>query len=269
MAVKKVLVTGATGQIGNAVYMRLKDQPEQYDAYVLDRSETFSVRVPGSWELDIPEEKFHHCDLTDMEGLRKAVRGMDVVAHLAANPSPKAWDDVLNSNVIGAYNTFEACRLEGVKRIVVASSITVGDGFREKDPVKAIYDKRYDDIPPDFPKVTTDVPAEPRGLYAASKVWAESLARVYAHRHGMSCLCIRIGQVERDRPRPPQGASIFVSVRDIVQIWELCINADPSLRFDIFWGMSNNDWRWVDIDHAREVLGYDPQDRAEDNWTYD
>jgi nucleoside-diphosphate-sugar epimerase len=114
-----------------------------------------------------------------------------------------------------------------------------------------------------------DVPARPRTLYAASKVWAESLARVYAHRHDMSCLVVRIGQVERDRPRPPQGASIYVSVRDIVQIWERCINAPQSLRFDIFWGMSNNDWRWVDIDHARKVLGYVPQDRAEDNWDYD
>lgn len=269
MSRKRVLVTGATGQIGNAVYMRLKEQPDKYDAYALDRSGEFSARVPGSWVLDIPDDKFHHCDLTDMEDLRKAVRGMDVVAHLAADPSPRSWESVLNSNVIGAYNIFEACRLEGVERIVVASSITLGDGFREIEPYKAIHEKRYEDVPPDFPKVTKDIPAEPRGLYAASKVWAESLARVYAHRYGMSCLVIRIGQVERDRPRPPQGASIFVSVRDIVQIWERCINADPALRFDVFWGMSNNDWRWVDIDHAREVLGYKPQDRAEDNWTYD
>jgi len=269
MAIKKVLVTGATGQIGNAVYMHLKAQPDRYDVYALDRSPTFSARVPGSWVHDIPEERFHLCDLTDLEGLREAVRGMDVVAHLAADPSPRSWESVLHSNVIGAYNAFEACRLEGVERIVYASSITLGDGFREADPVKAIYDKRYADVPADFAKVGKDVPAKPRGLYAASKVWGESLARVYAHRHGMSCLVIRIGQVERDRLRPPQGASIFVSVRDIVQIWELCINADPALRFDIFWGMSDNDWRWVDIEHAREVLGYEPQDRAEDNWTYD
>jgi hypothetical protein len=37
----------------------------------------------------------------------------------------------------------------------------------------------------------------------------------------------------------------------------------------VFWGMSNNDWRWVDIEHPREVLGYAPQDRAEDHWDYD
>ena len=86
---------------------------------------------------------------------------------------------------------------------------------------------------------------------------------------GNAVFMIRIGQVERDRLRPPQGDSIFVSVRDIVQIFELCINTDGSLRFDIFYGMSNNDWRWVDIEHASDVLGFAPQDRAEDNWIYD
>ena len=269
MSVKKVLVTGATGQIGNAVFMRLKEQPEKYDVYALDRSPVFSARVPGSWVLDIPKDRFFQCDLTDMEGLRMAVQGMDVVAHLAADPSPKTWESVLNSNIIGTYNVFEACRQAGVKRIVVASSIMVSEGHYEEDPYKAIYEKRYEDVPPGFPKVSPDIPAKPRSLYASSKVWAESLARSYAHRYDMSCLVIRVGQVERDRPRPPRGASIFVSVRDIVQLWELCINANDSLRFDIFYGMSNNDWRWVDIEHAREVLGYVPQDRAEDNWDYD
>ena len=107
-----------------------------------------------------------------------------------------------------------------------------------------------------------------RGIYGATKVWTESLARVYSHRHGMSCLCVRIGQVERDRPRPPMGADIYVSLRDIVQIIECCINADESLRFEIFYGMSNNDLRWVDIDSARNKIGYIPKDRAEDAHDY-
>ncbi len=85
----------------------------------------------------------------------------------------------------------------------------------------------------------------------------------------MSCICVRIGQVERDRPRPPQGADIYVSQRDIVQIIERCINADDNLRFEIFYGMSNNDLRWVDIENARRKVGYAPQDRAEDNHDYD
>ena len=44
MSLKKVLVTGATGQIGNAVFMRLKEQPEKYDVYALDRSATAEGR---------------------------------------------------------------------------------------------------------------------------------------------------------------------------------------------------------------------------------
>lgn len=60
-----------------------------------------------------------------------------------------------------------------------------------------------------------------------------------------------------------------MSQRDSVQIFERCVNADDDLKFDIFYGMSNNDLRWVDIDHARQVIGYVPQDRAEDGHDYD
>ena len=42
----------------------------------------------------------------------------------------------------------------------------------------------------------------------------------------------------------------------------------PSVRFDIFYGMSNNDYRGTDIEHARQVIGYEPQDRAEDDHDY-
>ena len=41
------------------------------------------------------------------------------------------------------------------------------------------------------------------------------------------------------------------------------------LRFEIFYGMSNNDYRWVDIEHARRMVGYVPRDRAENDHDYD
>jgi nucleoside-diphosphate-sugar epimerase len=193
---------------------------------------------------------------------------MDVVVHLAADPGSGDWESLLNNNVVGTYNVFESCRQAGVPRVVAASSIMVSQGHREREPYRAMWERRHADIPADVPMITPDIPAEPRGVYGCTKVWTESLARVYSHRHGMSCICVRIGQVVRDRPRPPKGADIFVSQRDIVQIIERCINADDALRFDIFYGMSNNDLRWVDIEHARERLGYAPQDRAEDDHEY-
>ena len=266
---KRVLVTGATGQIGYMTYKRLEEQPEKYDAYALDYKLEPSVRVPGSWTLEIPDEKFILCDMADFNQVRRAVEGMDVVAHLAADPSGESWESLLNNNIIGTYNVFEACKVTGVARIVAASSIMVSEGHREQEPYKAMMERRHADIPDHVEMVTPNIPAEPRGLYAATKVWTESLARTYAHRHGLSCICVRIGQVERDRPRPPQGADIYVSQRDIVQIFERCINADGSLRFEILYGMSNNDLRWVDISDAQRKVGFVPQDRAEDNHDYD
>ena len=266
---KKVLVTGATGQIGYMTYKRLKEQPEKYDAYALDCKTEPSVRVPGAWRLEIPDEKFILCDITDFNQVRQAVEGIDIVAHLAADPSGESWESLLNSNIVGTYNVFEASKVAGVERIVAASSITVSQGHREQEPYKAMMERRHADIPDEVKLITPDIPAEPRSLYAATKVWTESLARTYAHRHQLSCICVRIGQVERDRPRPPQGADIYVSQRDIVQIFERCINADDNLQFGIFYGMSDNGLRWVDISNAEQKIGFVPQDRAEDNHDYD
>lgn len=264
-----MLVTGATGQVGYMVFERLLSQPDKYEVYGLDRKEMPSERVPGSWNLGLPQDRFQVCDLSDFDSVASAVDGMDVVAHLGADPEGREWDSVLNNNIIGTYNVFEASRQAGVRRIVGASSIMVSEGHREQEPYLAMMERRHDDIPDQFEMISSAIPAEPRGIYAASKVWLESMARIYSNRHGMSCIAIRIGQVERDRPRPPQGADIYVSQRDITQIWEKAIDAPEHVKFGIFYGMSNNDLRWTDISDAEAVLGYVPEDRAEDSHNYD
>jgi len=43
-----------------------------------------------------------------------------------------------------------------------------------------------------------------------------------------------------------------------------CINAPESVRFDIFYAGSNNKYNYRDITHAREVVGFEPQDNSED-----
>ena len=46
---------------------------------------------------------------------------------------------------------------------------------------------------------------------------------------------------------------------------ERAILAPDEMRYDTFCVVSDNQWCWVDLDHSREVLGYFPQDRAEDH----
>ena len=56
---------------------------------------------------------------------------------------------------------------------------------------------------------------------------------------------------------------MWCSYRDIVQMIEKCIDAPDSVKFDIFYAVSNNKWSYRDISHAREVVGYEPEDQAE------
>jgi NAD+ dependent glucose-6-phosphate dehydrogenase len=263
---RKVLITGAYGLVGNVVYGHLARDPEAYDVYGLARRRHPSDRVIKDRMHEIPEEKFFLVDLSDWEEMLRAVQGMDVVVHMAADPSGMSgWDSILESNVIGAYHVFEACRLAGVERVIFASSVQVNFGQRLKMPHRAGIDEH---APLDIPPVTHQQPTRPPNLYAASKVWGEALAYVYAHRHEMSCICVRIGWVTAEDYPPMHkfiwSSTVWCSQRDIAQLVEHCICAPPSLRFDVFYGISDNRVRFADIEHAREVVGYAPQDRAED-----
>jgi nucleoside-diphosphate-sugar epimerase len=162
----KVLVTGATGHIGSSTYLKLAESPDQYDAYALDKTREFSQRLPDrNKHLDIPDDHFFESDLADFNAICAAVKGMDAVVHLGADPGDDgSWESLRDNNVIGTYNVFEACHRTGVPRVVAASSIMVSEGHRDQEPYSTIVDKRWNDIPETVPKITRDIPAEPRSI---------------------------------------------------------------------------------------------------------
>jgi uronate dehydrogenase len=262
---RKILITGVYGLIGGAVYRHLQAQPDRYDVYALARRRVPSDRAGERPPLEIPPEKFTLTDLTDQEALRRAAAGVDTVIHMAANPnSGDPWERIMPSNIVGTYHVFEACRQAGVKRVICASSLMANWGYQLDEPYKAIRECRFEELPAEIPIVTHLDPVRPTDLYSASKVWSEALARVYADVHGLSCICLRIGWVnDVDRPYEPGLAAVWCSQRDIVDLVERCVNAPEELRFDIFFGVSDNRYRWVDLEHPRQVLGYVPLDRAE------
>ena len=87
---QKVLITGAYGLIGNLVYARLAAQPELYDVYGMVRRMGHSTRVAASHFYPMPDEKLRLADLTDFAAVRRAVEGIDVVVHMAADPDGRA-----------------------------------------------------------------------------------------------------------------------------------------------------------------------------------
>jgi len=263
----KVLITGATGLVGNIVYARLAAQPERYDVYGSARRPRPSTRAETMAYTDIPPDRLRLADLTDFAAMQRAVEGMDVVVHMAAEPNVNApWENVLSSNIIGSHNVFEASRLAGVKRVIYASTNMVVFGYLGSEPYQSSLAQGLENIAPqDFPPVRHDQPAWPTSLYACSKIFGESLARMYATVHGLSCICLRIGWVTSDDRLPtPWARILWCSQRDIAQLVERCVNAPDSLRFDVFFGQSNNRYNLVDIQHAKDALGYAPEDSGED-----
>ncbi|MGH7276414.1 MAG: NAD-dependent epimerase/dehydratase family protein [Candidatus Rokuibacteriota bacterium] len=243
-----VLVTGLSGLIGGAVLEHLGG--------------TYAFR--GLNRRAVPGVACHRADIADLVAIQPAFAGVDAVVHLAANASMSApFEDTLKANVVGTYNVFEAARRAGVKRVVYASSGATVSGYERDLPYRALVTGCGKEVG-EWPMLTHESPLRPSGLYGVSKVWGEALARQYADAHGMSMLCLRIGHVTKeDRPLSPRDFSVWCSQRDIVRMIELCLQAPDTLRFDVFFVVSDNAWGYRDLEHARAVVGFVPQDSAE------
>ena len=212
----------------------------------------------------VPGVMSHQANIADLEAIQPAFAGVDVPVHLAAVASSEApLEELLGPNIIGTYNVFEAARRAGVKRVIFASSGATVAGYERDAPYSTLVGGRYDEVGAWAP-ITHSMPMRPAALYGCSKAWGEALARYYADEHGLSMLCIRIGQVNAaDRPTLARQFSVWCSQRDVVRMIEACITAPPSLRFDTFFAVSKNHWGYRDLEHPRIVLGWEPLDAAE------
>ncbi|MFN3974631.1 MAG: NAD-dependent epimerase/dehydratase family protein [Dehalococcoidia bacterium] len=244
----KVLVTGMSGLIGGIVRQRLEGK---HDLFALNRRIVSGIHT-------------YQADIAHLDAILPAFEGKEIVIHLAGHLG-EDWEGNLHTSIIGTYNVYEAARRHGVRRIIYASSGAVIGGWERDEPYKAIIEARYQDVPFLWPLVTHETPLRPRSLYGCAKAWGEILGRYYSDAFAISVLCIRIGHVtQEDRPtRLPADWANWCSQRDLAQMIERCVEAPPALRFGIFYALSDNPWRYRDIEYARRWLGYAPQDSAE------
>jgi NAD+ dependent glucose-6-phosphate dehydrogenase len=255
---QNVLVTGAAGVIGQGF---IRHFGETYNLTGLDLK-------------DAPGVKTLVANIDDLDAIAPAFAGIDAVVHLAATISVDSqWDAVLDANLIGTYNVFEAARRAGAKSVVFASSNHAVGGY-ELDGLPSIYDL-------DDPRVYDQtVEVRPDSLYGVSKVYGEALGRHYSDAFGLRVYCLRIGSVRADdNPRDPSVAkgsfwldltpeqkfartrATWLSQRDAAGLISACIEAEQT-KFAIVYGISNNPRQMWDLSHARDVLGWVPQDAA-------
>ena len=154
---RTVAVTGADGVIGRAVARHLL---------------AGGARVVG---IDRAE-----ADITKPGALRELFRGCFACIHLAgqksARVSPEAVRACFVENTIGTLEVAEACRAQGVKRIVLAST-----GY--------VY------APAPTGRISESDPLSPASAYAASKVAAEAVLAGYATSAGLECAFARMSNI--------------------------------------------------------------------------
>ena len=164
--------------------------------------------------------------------------------------------------------------IDEFKECVRFQEETWGKGFSERVAIAILKVSQrlggiaagaYDGLDPQaIPQITTEMPIRPDGPYGIGKAFGEAAGRHYSDRYGMSVICLRIGTVNREN-NPLASVRQFATLcthRDIAQLVRLCLEA-RDLGFEIFYGVSDNTWRFWDIEHARKRVGYAPEDDAE------
>ena len=112
---KKVMITGAAGLIGRMLRARWRSQ---WALVLVDRAEM----DPAG-----PHETVVRCNLSDHDAMQRATQGVDAVVHLGGISTEAAWADIRDSNIEGCYQTFEAARLAGVRRICLLYTSDAAD----------------------------------------------------------------------------------------------------------------------------------------------
>ena len=149
----RVLITGATGLIGGILRQSLVGH--ELAGIDIKPNDEFSLEV---------------CDISDLSSIRPAFEGVDSVVHLAAIASSSApWDSILNNNIIGTYNVFEAAKQAGAKRIVFASSNHVSAMYERDHPYSAIVNGQYVGLGPGgYAIINLILPIRPDGYYGVA-----------------------------------------------------------------------------------------------------
>ncbi len=226
-----LLMTGAAGGLGQVMRERLKA-----NCAVLRLSDV-SPMAPAQ-----AGEEVVQADLADAEAVKALVAGCQAIVHFGGVSTEQPWGPILQANIIGLYNLYEAARVHGVKRIVFASSNHVMGFYRQSEVVDALS------------------PPRPDGLYGVSKAFGEDLSRMYFERYGIETACVRIGSC-LPAPKDRRMLASWISHGDMHRLITACLTTQV-LGHSIIYGTSDNSVSWYDNRLAHHI-GYRPQDSAD------
>lgn len=268
---RKIIVTGGSGKAGRATIRHLLEHG--YEVLNLDREPGENRHAP-----------FMQIDLTDLGATMEAFQGYDAVVHLAAIPAPGLAPHgvTFQNNTMSTYNVFQAATTLGLQRVVWASSeTTLGLPFDREQP--------------DYAPIDEGQTPYPESTYALSKLISEEMARQFSRWSRIPFVALRISNIMEpadyqkfpsywDDPQIRKwNLWGYVDARDVAQACRLGFEAEISgaevciiAAADTCMTMRNLDLletvypsveirgdigehkTLLSIDHARDVLGYEP-----------
>jgi len=228
----RILLTGASGHIGSVLTARLHDE---HSIRGVD------LRPPEGSVREAIGSDFIVGDCADPALAARAVEGVEAVVHLAGIATETDLPAILNTHVETTAALLDAMVNHRVNRMVYASSNhAVG-------------------MTPRCELLGIGVPPRPDTFYGVGKVAAEGLLSLYADRHDISSVAMRIGSF-LERPQTRRGLSTWLSYDDCTRMVRASLTADIEGVATIY-GISNNTDAWWDLMPGR-ALGYHPQDDA-------
>lgn len=276
---ERVLVTGGSGRVGRYVVSELVKGGHGVTVFDMNKP-----------QVEIP---FIQGTILDLPALEKAMKGVDVVVHLAAHDwiMKVPGDQFIHVNVLGTWHVLQTAERAGARKVVVCSSISA-TGLEEMRP----------EFPPEYLPIDEKHVIKPVEPYSVSKQMVEEAALSFARRDKMDVICLRPqgvsvpGSVERyvklaaDTSKP--WFNCYVTPEDTARAFRLAVERDVG-RFDLFFVSARDTTAdiptldlarrlfgklpeirkpayykdfprasLIDVDHARTVLGFE----AESEW---
>jgi uronate dehydrogenase len=229
---QRLLLTGAAGGLGKVLRERLRPFAQTL------RLSDIAALSPAT---DAHEEVVP-CDLSDKQAVDALVAGCDAIVHLGGISVERPFEEILEANIRGVFNVYEAARRHGVKRVIFASSNHTIGFYRQDETIDASARRR------------------PDGYYGLSKSFGEDMAQFYFDRWGIETVSIRIGS-SFPEPLNRRMMSSWLSYDDLTALIEKALFT-PDVKHTVVFGMSANRDVWWDNSQAAH-LGFVAQDSSE------
>ncbi|MFT4742216.1 MAG: uronate dehydrogenase, partial [Yoonia sp.] len=204
---KKLVLTGAAGALGSQLR---KPLAAMCDTFV-------STDLVENLDNLGSNETYVKADVSDLAAMETLLKDADMVIHFGAIADEAPWDDILQSNIVGAYNVWEAAYRNGVKRVVYASSVHAVGMHLKTDTIGL------------------DAPHRPDTYYGLAKCFAEDLASLYWDKRGIESVCMRIFSAAP--PTNARSIGTWLSTDDLIHLVERSVNS-PVVGFTTVYGIS-------------------------------